>query len=176
MWSSRAKKYQRPKREVFWNTQPRNGDIQIIYEFEGDPGLLDPHVHNPRACESRYFLGLYNEGFFEPLLQPFYEFDAKRFLFRGYVCIEEEEGNTNKLCGLFRSEEVDQRPLFMQGYLCASLSFEKYLILRNGNTTCEWNIGYRAGVDDNRLKDGYVNTGRRHPSSMESIQIVKWLL
>ena len=157
MWSADTRKRERPEREALWETPLVNGDIQVLYE-----GHL-------------YYLGMWNEGGFEPMAQLSHDFDVRRHL-AWFDRLEEEEGNADLLCGLFRKEGIDQRPLFQRGYAAPFLPFERFVQQVDGSTTREWSRGYHAGNDDRWLGDGYVNTGRIHPSCMEPIDAVKWLL
>jgi len=142
-----------------------NGDIQVIFEEDCQPS----------AHWQCYYLGMWNEGVFEPMMQVWHDYDVRRFL-KGFARREEEAANTDPLCGLFRNEGIDQRPLFQRGYAAAFLSYERFIQEMDGLTTREWSRGNRAGIDDQWLSDGYVNTGRKHPSCMERIDLVEWLL
>ncbi len=157
LWSADTNKRERPQREVFWETLLHNRDIQVIYE------------------EEQYYLGMWNEGAFEPITQVSADFDVRRFLV-GFTRLEEEVGNTNPLCGLFHKEESDQSPLFQRGYRAAFLSYERFMQERDSFLTREWSRGNGAGYDDQWLRNGYVNTGRKYPSCMEPLDWVQWLL
>lgn len=179
MWSANTRKRERPGREVSWHTPLLNGDIQVIYEEDrlSAPNPCYPYPDPRLTYPQRYYLGMWNEGVFEPMMQVFYDFDVRRKLI-GFDRVEEEEGNTDPLCGLFRKAGIDQQPLFQRGYAAAFRSFERNEHERDGSTTQEWGRGNRAGYDDKWLTydKGYVNTGRRYPSCMEPLEIVQWLL
>jgi hypothetical protein len=176
-WSADTRRRERPGRDVQWSTPLENGDIQVIYEEDRldipNPWYPypDPRVTHPQ----RYYLGMWNEGAFEPMMQVYADFDARRFLI-GFERLEEEPGNADPLCGLFRKEGIDQRPLFQRGYAAVYVPYERFVQEMDGITTREWSRGKRAGYDDRWLRDGYVNTGRKHPSCMEPVELVKWLL
>ncbi|GCE31993.1 hypothetical protein KDA_74770 [Dictyobacter alpinus] len=177
MWSSATRTRERPRREVTWKATLANGDIQVIYE-EDDlmaPNPFSPYLDPRLVHPQRYYLGMWNEGVFEPMTQLLHDFDVRRFL-RGFERMEEENGNTDPLCGLFRKQGIDRRPLFQRGYAAAFLSYERFVQQMDGSITQEWSRGNRAGIDDQWLRDGYVNTGRVHPSCMERIERIQWLL
>src|SRR5947209_7876796 len=96
MWSPDTRKRQRPERDVSWQTPLLNGDIQVIYQEDRldtpNPSYPypDPRVDDPQ----RYYLGMWNEGVFEPMAQLLYDFDVRRFLV-GFSRLEEEPGNTD---------------------------------------------------------------------------------
>lgn len=191
-WSPDTRVRERPMRQVAWKTPLLNGDVQVIYEPDdlskplsslyhaaGQPlpypyhtgRWSDPRLDHPQ----NYYLAMWNEGVWCPMKQVFYDFDV-RFTIEGFERIEEEAGNTDLLCGLWRKDGIDHRPLFQRGYSVAFLPHPRFLQEMDGCTTREWARGNSAGNDDGWLRDGYVNTGRKHPSCMEPIEKVKWLL
>lgn len=176
-WSPDTRTRERPRREVAWKTALVNGDIQVIDE---DDDLTMPNpwypYPDPRVIHPQhYYLGMWNEGAFEPMMQLLHDFDVRRFL-EGFERLEEEAGNTDSLCGLFRKQDIDRRPLFQRGYAAASLPYERFVQQVDGFTTREWLRGNQAGHDDQWLRDGSVHTGRKDPSCMERIERVQWLL
>jgi hypothetical protein len=183
MWSANTRRRERPGREISWKTPLNNGDIQVIYEEDclETPNPYYPYPDPRLDHPQRYYLGMYNEGAFEPMMQVWADFDVRRFLI-GFDRLEEEKDNLDLLCGLFRKEGIDQRPLFQRGYAASFLPYERFIQQMDGSTTREWSRGYQAGINDQWLDDSYglgtsyVNTGRKHPSSMEPFETVKWLL
>lgn len=179
LWSPDTRRRERLGRIIIWQAVLMNGDVQVIYE-EDDLSLPNPFYPSPdpRLCHpQRYYLGIWNEGVFEPMAQLWHDFDVRRFLV-GYARLEEEQGMSDPLSGLFRHPEADQRPLFHRGYEAAAPHRDpaRFPHLWHGSTTREWYRGYHAGSDDRWLRDGRVNTGRKSQSCMESIECVKWLL
>ncbi|GHP00657.1 hypothetical protein KSF_107040 [Reticulibacter mediterranei] len=176
LWNPDARKRERPRREVTWKTALAHGDIQVIYE-EDDltaPNPCYPYPDPRLMHPQRYYLGMWNEGVFEPMQQLWYDFDVRRFL-AGFERLEEESDNINPLCGLFRKQAIDQRPLFQRGYAAAFLAYERYIQQMDGCTTEEWSRGNRAGTTDKWFHDGYVNTGQKYPSCMERIERIQWV-
>jgi hypothetical protein len=170
MWSADTRKRERPLREVVWRTPPLNGDIQVLAEEDLWP--IEFHV---AGLPLRYYLGMWNEGSFVPMAQFLHDFDVRRHL-AGFKRLEEEEGNADPLCGLFRQEGMDRRPLFQRGYCAAFLPYERFVQEMDGSTTMVWGRGYSAGINDRSLHDGWVNTGRKYPCCVEAIEKVQWLL
>lgn len=167
-WSTDTRRGERPEREVQWAAALYNGDVQVLYEEDTRPNVS-------AGCHRNYYISMWDEGAFVPMFQCEHDLDTRRFI-EGFARIEEEPGNIDDLCGLFRREDMDRRPLFLRGYALAFTSFERGELLRLGQTTREHHRGYRAGVDDCWMKDGYVNTDYKGGSCHEPVERVKWLL
>lgn len=192
MWSPDTRARERPRREVEWKTPLLNGDIQVIFEPDDMNVPLSALYHlvnqplpfsyyqkrwtDPRLSHPQnYYLAMWDEGAWAPMKQVRYDFDVRRSI-DGFERIEDEEENTDPLCGLWRKEGIDQQPLFQRAYAATFLSYERWKQANDGLTTREWMRGDRAAQDDQWFKDGYVNTGYKGGSCMESIEKVKWLL
>src|SRR5450631_4271878 len=112
-WSTHTRKRERPVREVDWTTPLRNGDIQVIYEYDTTP------VSHPSFVQN-YYMSMYSEGEWHPMAQLKYDFDVCRHA-KGFERIEMDPREDYSCCGLFRDERIDQRPLYQQGYDSAFL-------------------------------------------------------
>lgn len=169
-WCTHTRKRERPDHEPIWDIPLRNGDIQVIYEPDTLPEEVTGHFQ-------QYYMAMYSEGEWHPMAQLACGFDVRRHL-AGFERIEQETyAPPNPLCGLFRDEAIDQRPLYQQGYCSAFLSYEQFCqALHWGGLTHEWSRGWSDAGTDKMLADGYVDTDRPVEYKYERIEKVQYLL
>lgn len=175
-WHPDTHRSERPEVQPEWATPLQNGDLQVIFTTQryGGYRLSTEREGDPRY---RYFMAIWNEGYWHPVAQPAADFDATRHL-EGTHCIERLNEDPSSLSGLYRRPNPDLRPLYTQGYIFRGHRGRDY-VLPVECMTREWRRGEWADSLDRELKGGRVHTNYKGSPGgcvYQPLHIVQWLL
>lgn len=177
-WHSDTYRSERPDAQLGWATPLQNGDLQVLYAIQryGGYRLSTEREGDPRY---RYFIAIWNEGYWHPVAQPAADYDAERHL-KGTHCIERLDEDLYYLSGLYRRPNPDMRPLYTQGYtFWKTLNRGMDYVLPVECMTREWRRGEWAASLDWEFKDGRVHTNYKGSPGgcvYQPLYVVQWLL